>query len=154
MFLDYGRKPENPERTHTAWGEHTNSIQKDPGVLTGTQTGRDGKSIHILYLKDERDCFDMWSDHIRTCESGMMGTTAETPRGQQGACRPVEPHQQSSAGVHQSHDLSSDNKRLTCSILRKYRRPICKATGDNAHTQKLCPEATLRVLPCYVLYLM
>uniref|UniRef100_A0A3B4ZBJ6 Nanos-type domain-containing protein n=1 Tax=Stegastes partitus TaxID=144197 RepID=A0A3B4ZBJ6_9TELE len=48
--------------------------------------------------------------------------------------------QQSSAGVHQSHDLSSDNKRLTCSILRKYRRPICKATGDNAHTQKLCPE--------------
>uniref|UniRef100_A0A3B4Z7S6 Nanos-type domain-containing protein n=1 Tax=Stegastes partitus TaxID=144197 RepID=A0A3B4Z7S6_9TELE len=91
-------------------------------------------------------CFDMWSDHIRTCESGMMGTTAETPRGQQGACRPVEPQpdQQSSAGVHQSHDLSSDNKRLTCSILRKYRRPICKATGDNAHTQKLCPEATLR----------
>ncbi|MED6270905.1 hypothetical protein CHARACLAT_014901 [Characodon lateralis] len=28
MFLDCGRKPEYPERTH-AWGEHANSMQKD-----------------------------------------------------------------------------------------------------------------------------
>ncbi|MED6241323.1 hypothetical protein ATANTOWER_009110 [Ataeniobius toweri] len=30
MSLDCGRKPEYPERTHHARGEHSNSMQKDP----------------------------------------------------------------------------------------------------------------------------
>ncbi|MED6250296.1 hypothetical protein ATANTOWER_028719 [Ataeniobius toweri] len=37
MFLDCGRKPEYPVRTH-AQGEHTNSMQKDPWLRVKPRT--------------------------------------------------------------------------------------------------------------------
>uniref|UniRef100_A0A3B4ZBU8 ATPase inhibitor, mitochondrial n=1 Tax=Stegastes partitus TaxID=144197 RepID=A0A3B4ZBU8_9TELE len=43
MFLDCGRKPENPERTHAARGEHGDSTQKDPGCSIREAGGAFGK---------------------------------------------------------------------------------------------------------------
>ncbi|MEQ2228417.1 hypothetical protein ILYODFUR_008574 [Ilyodon furcidens] len=37
MFLDCGRKPEYPERTHACRGEHANSLQKDISKLLKTR---------------------------------------------------------------------------------------------------------------------
>uniref|UniRef100_A0A3Q1CWR9 Nanos-type domain-containing protein n=1 Tax=Amphiprion ocellaris TaxID=80972 RepID=A0A3Q1CWR9_AMPOC len=56
-----------------------------------------------------------------------------------------------SARVYRSHNLRSDDGRVTCPILRSYTCPICEATGDQAHTRNYCPQAqekeTARMLP-------
>ncbi|KAF7219231.1 nanos homolog 2-like [Nothobranchius furzeri] len=56
-----------------------------------------------------------------------------------------------SSKVYRSHKLKSDNGKVLCPVLRKYTCPICKATGDSAHTRKYCPrdkrQEAARVLP-------
>jgi hypothetical protein len=43
---------------------------------------------------------------------------------------------------YQSHNLRSDDGKVTCPVLREYRCPICRNEGgDNAHTIKYCPLA-------------
>ncbi|CAH1784498.1 unnamed protein product [Owenia fusiformis] len=41
--------------------------------------------------------------------------------------------------VYRGHFLKDDQKRITCPVLRAYTCPICKASGDDAHTIKYCP---------------
>ncbi|KAK0156129.1 Nanos 2 [Merluccius polli] len=45
------------------------------------------------------------------------------------------------ADVYTSHELRSGNARITCPILRAYTCPVCRATGDHAHTLRHCPYA-------------
>lgn len=46
-----------------------------------------------------------------------------------------------SARVYRSHRLKSDDGKVICPILWSYTCPICKATGDHAHTRRYCPQA-------------
>ncbi|XP_071769880.1 nanos homolog 1 [Centroberyx gerrardi] len=46
-----------------------------------------------------------------------------------------------SAGVYRSHKLKSEDGKVICPVLWSYTCPICKATGDSAHTRRYCPEA-------------
>ncbi|XP_069031466.1 nanos homolog 2 [Embiotoca jacksoni] len=43
--------------------------------------------------------------------------------------------------VYQSHKLKSDDGKVICPILRSYTCPVCRATGDDAHTRRYCPQA-------------
>ncbi|MED6252771.1 hypothetical protein ATANTOWER_016754, partial [Ataeniobius toweri] len=49
MFLDCGRKPKYPERTHHVWGEHADSMQKDSPA---------GSRIHDL-LAARQQCYQL-----------------------------------------------------------------------------------------------
>ena len=42
--------------------------------------------------------------------------------------------------VYSTHSLKSGDGKVTCPILFAYECPICRATGDNAHTLKYCPK--------------
>ncbi|XP_001641215.2 nanos homolog 1 [Nematostella vectensis] len=42
--------------------------------------------------------------------------------------------------VYASHVLKSADGKTTCPILRAYTCPICKASGDDSHTIKYCPQ--------------
>jgi len=39
-----------------------------------------------------------------------------------------------------SHQLKNSSGLVTCPVLRSFTCPICKATGDFAHTQRYCPR--------------
>jgi len=41
---------------------------------------------------------------------------------------------------YRSHQLKSSSGLVTCPVLRSFVCPICKATGDFAHTQRYCPR--------------
>lgn len=41
--------------------------------------------------------------------------------------------------VYRSHMLKSSDGRVVCGYLRRYKCPVCCASGDNAHTKKYCP---------------
>ena len=43
-------------------------------------------------------------------------------------------------GVYLSHNLRGARGVVTCPILRRYKCPICGATGDDAHTVSYCPK--------------
>ncbi|XP_071499899.1 uncharacterized protein [Diadema antillarum] len=49
--------------------------------------------------------------------------------------------------VYGSHALKSIDGKTTCPVLRAYRCPICRATGDEAHTIKYCPLSRKKKLP-------
>jgi len=40
---------------------------------------------------------------------------------------------------YRSHQLKNSSGLVTCPVLRSFTCPICKATGDFAHTQRYCP---------------
>eukprot|EP00092_Neocalanus_flemingeri_P057716 GFUD01068672.1.p1 GENE.GFUD01068672.1~~GFUD01068672.1.p1 ORF type:complete len:264 (+),score=68.54 GFUD01068672.1:71-862(+) len=40
---------------------------------------------------------------------------------------------------YRSHHLKNSSGLVTCPVLRSFSCPICKATGDLAHTQRYCP---------------
>lgn len=42
--------------------------------------------------------------------------------------------------VFSSHQLKGPDGKTTCPILRAYTCPICKASGDESHTIKYCPQ--------------
>ncbi|XP_046850380.1 nanos homolog 1-like [Xenia sp. Carnegie-2017] len=42
--------------------------------------------------------------------------------------------------LYTSHVLKGPDGKTTCPILRAYTCPICKATGDDSHTIKYCPQ--------------
>jgi len=42
--------------------------------------------------------------------------------------------------VYSTHALKSPDGKVTCPILFAYECPICRATGENAHTLKYCPR--------------
>ena len=42
--------------------------------------------------------------------------------------------------VYASHVLKGPDGKTTCPILRAYTCPICKASGDESHTIKYCPQ--------------
>lgn len=42
--------------------------------------------------------------------------------------------------VYASHVLKGPDGKTTCPILRAYTCPICKASGDDSHTIKYCPQ--------------
>ena len=46
--------------------------------------------------------------------------------------------------VYGSHRLKSNDGKVTCPILSQYTCPICKATGDHAHTRQYCPQTQRR----------
>jgi len=41
---------------------------------------------------------------------------------------------------YRSHELKNSSGLVTCPVLRSFTCPICKATGDFAHTQRYCPR--------------
>jgi len=41
---------------------------------------------------------------------------------------------------YRSHQLKNSSGLVTCPVLRSFVCPICKATGDFAHTQRYCPR--------------
>jgi protein nanos 1 len=43
---------------------------------------------------------------------------------------------------YKQHILKDSVGRTVCPVLRAYTCPICKATGDGAHTIKYCPQNT------------
>eukprot|EP00092_Neocalanus_flemingeri_P057717 GFUD01068673.1.p1 GENE.GFUD01068673.1~~GFUD01068673.1.p1 ORF type:complete len:273 (+),score=61.92 GFUD01068673.1:121-939(+) len=45
-----------------------------------------------------------------------------------------------SVAQYRSHQLKSASGLVTCPVLRSFICPICKATGDFAHTQRYCPR--------------
>ncbi|XP_067875307.1 nanos homolog 2-like [Heterodontus francisci] len=47
-------------------------------------------------------------------------------------------HNGESRKVYSSHVLKADSGKVLCPILRNYVCPLCKATGDAAHTLKYC----------------
>ncbi|XP_049420735.1 nanos homolog 1-like [Epinephelus fuscoguttatus] len=50
-------------------------------------------------------------------------------------------HNGETAKVYRSHNLKSEDGKVSCPILYNYTCPICEATGDNAHTRSYCPQA-------------
>jgi len=44
-----------------------------------------------------------------------------------------------SEAQYRSHSLKNNYGLVTCPVLRSFICPICKATGDFAHTQRYCP---------------
>ena len=42
--------------------------------------------------------------------------------------------------LYNSHALKDHTGKVTCPILRAYTCPVCKASGDSAHTLKYCPK--------------
>eukprot|EP00092_Neocalanus_flemingeri_P016138 GFUD01017466.1.p1 GENE.GFUD01017466.1~~GFUD01017466.1.p1 ORF type:complete len:263 (-),score=75.72 GFUD01017466.1:80-868(-) len=45
-----------------------------------------------------------------------------------------------SVAQYRSHQLKNASGLVTCPVLRSFICPICKATGDFAHTQRYCPQ--------------
>ncbi|XP_048377681.1 nanos homolog 1-like [Stegostoma tigrinum] len=43
-----------------------------------------------------------------------------------------------SRNIYASHVLRDEDGRTVCPILRRYTCPVCKATGDSAHTKRFC----------------
>merc|ERR1712142_26839 len=41
---------------------------------------------------------------------------------------------------YRTHQLKNSSGLVTCPVLRSFTCPICKATGDFAHTQRYCPR--------------
>uniref|UniRef100_A0A3Q3J6E0 Nanos-type domain-containing protein n=1 Tax=Monopterus albus TaxID=43700 RepID=A0A3Q3J6E0_MONAL len=92
----------------------------------------------------EEDSFDMWRDYMNLSklleglrrrpdslsDTSSHGTSSEY-------CRLCKQNGESQR-VYLSHRLKSDDGKVICPILRKYTCPICKATGDYAHTLRYC----------------
>uniref|UniRef100_A0A3Q2T8X9 Nanos C2HC-type zinc finger 2 n=1 Tax=Fundulus heteroclitus TaxID=8078 RepID=A0A3Q2T8X9_FUNHE len=109
--------------------------------------------------------FDMWHDYLnlsRLVQGDRRTVELEDTEGPSER-RPVQqtPHTQAlsdircgggggggengeSPRVYRSHQLRSDDGRVTCPILRSYTCPICGASGDRAHTRRYCPKGKLQ----------
>lgn len=108
--------------------------------------------------------FDMWRDYfnlsqvvldiIRRRKQRLEGEVAEEPnsRPQEASKQGPEDypgslaticnfckHNGESRHVYSSHQLKTPEGVVMCPILRHYVCPLCRATGDQAHTLKYCP---------------
>ncbi len=50
-----------------------------------------------------------------------------------------------SLSIYGSHTLKDTYGRVTCPVLRRYTCPICRSSGDEAHTIKYCPMNVNRI---------
>ena len=50
-----------------------------------------------------------------------------------------------SLSIYGSHTLKDTYGRITCPVLRRYTCPICRSSGDEAHTIKYCPMNVNRI---------
>ena len=51
---------------------------------------------------------------------------------------------------YSSHVLKNDDGKVVCPVLRAYTCPICKASGDRAHTLKYCPMCSAHLTCSYL----
>ncbi|XP_066517269.1 uncharacterized protein nanos2 [Hoplias malabaricus] len=68
--------------------------------------------------------------------------TEAPPKEREGCCAFCRQNGESAA-FYRSHRLRWRDGRVRCPVLRSYVCPLCRATGDTAHTLRYCPQSSV-----------
>lgn len=93
-----------------------------------------GARSHIQTPRRQHRKSSVGTDSVSSLsDSSSSGTSSD-------CCRFCKQNGES-ARVYRSHKLKSDDGKVICPVLWNYTCPICRATGDQAHTRRYCPQA-------------